>query len=133
MSPDKAALLARKMADAFPASTWTPGTISIWAQDFTELDEGRCGTAILRLRATWKPTGKQVAPSLPDFLAVYHRLDTTEHRPEACDICDGSGWEVVEEPPAQFDTPRKPPTTAVKPCRCGNGRGVQQTFDSIRN
>lgn len=133
MTPDRAAFLARKMADAFPGPNWTPGGIAIWAQDFTDLDEGKVGTTILRLRRTWKDP-KRHHPSLPEFLAAYDRLDTsTPIATVACDTCEGTGWEVVLEDPAPFDTPRRPQTTAVRPCSCGNGRGVQQTFDSIRH
>ena len=134
MTPDQARQLAQLYANAFPGPNWTPGAIGLWAKDLVDLDEGKAGTTIMRLRRTFTPTAKQHHPSLPEFLAAYDKLDTTSPaQREACDTCDGTGWEAVLEPPAPFDTPKQPPTTAVRPCSCGNGRAVQQTFDSIRN
>jgi len=128
MTPEQAKNVVRVMAAAWPDGTWNDTAVRIWTDDLTDLDEGTAGTALARLRKTWRATGKQTHPSLSEFMDTYKAVDT--YRPPErhdCDRCDGTGWEYTTTADASGNQ-----WPAVAPCKCSNGRTRDGVYAGIR-
>lgn len=114
MTPDE----ARKVASAI-ADTW-PGrgpSIERWIEPLQRhtLDDART-------TYRWFRDNAEHPPSIAQFLAKHRELHTAtaQRLREPCATCDGTGWEqiTVQRPGYPHET------SGVVPCRCTNGRSV---------
>ena len=128
MTPEQARTLVQQMAATWNDGTWNDTAVRVWIDDLADLQEGAAGTALVKLRRTWKPAGRQTHPSIQEFYEQYKAVDTYQP-PERvpCTVCEGSGWEQTTT-----TSETGVPYSAVAPCRCQNGRNHDETFQGIK-
>lgn len=116
MTPDQAAALAQTLTQSWPGR----GVASdVWRGRLETLDYDAARTTVVRLIDTCEQP-----PSVAQFIAAYRSVVTPARLryQEPCSICDGTGWEQIT-----VQRPNYPmPTTGVVPCRCTNGRTVDE-------
>ena len=110
------------------SETWPRGgpSIQVWEEELAELDEGRAGTAYVRLRRS-----ERSAPSIALFFATYHSVESSDAstRGPVCMVCDGAGWVESRE---MIRVPNRAPVSQVEPCRsCPLGREMQAVHRRI--
>jgi hypothetical protein len=109
------------------AKTWRGGPHpDVWAEELEELHYGQAKTAYHKLRRE-----EEHAPTIKKFIDAYRSLIQPDEK-VGCVLCESSGWvEVVEHGPACNGTDHCH-CSAVKPCRCSNGRQRESAFRNIR-
>lgn len=116
MTPEQAATLAATMTSSWPRTGVAHDT---WTAKFTPLDYDATLTTIGRLVDTCENP-----PSVAQFIAAYRASATPARlRYQApCAICDGTGWEQITAQRPNYPMQ----TTGVVPCRCTNGRTIDE-------
>jgi hypothetical protein len=111
---------ARNLAERITRS-WRGGIgTEIWYEVLTELVHGPAESAFKSLR-----DNEEHQPSIAKFRATYRaQFGTAREEKTACGLCGGDGWETVVVGPTEFDT-------VVAPCRCPNGRNVEDVHRRI--
>lgn len=84
MTPQQAIDLATRISQTWPRGIGA----NVWEEELLALEEGRAGTAFVKLRRTTKS-----APSIAEFFEVYLSLHTEDRstRPDDCARCDNQG------------------------------------------
>lgn len=115
MTPDEAADLAILIADGWPGRGMSAET---WERKLANLDYAPAAATFTRLQDT-----DNDSPSWAKFYAEYRSSVPTPRRyAEPCSMCDGTGWQSVENPHPY-------PHSAVKPCWCSNGRANEPAYE----
>ena len=128
MTPEQARTLVQQMAATWNDGTWNDTAVRVWIDDLADLQEGAAGTALVKLRRTWKASGRQTHPSIQEFYEIYKTVDTYQPPEKVpCTACDGTGWEQTTT-----TSETGVPYSAVAPCKCQNGRANDQTFAGIK-
>lgn len=111
---------ARNLAERITRS-WRGGIgTEIWHEIMLELDHGPAENALRTLRDS-----EEHQPSVARFRATYRAQFGTAHEAKvACNVCGGDGWETFVTGPTEFNT-------AMRPCRCPNGRRVEDVHHRI--
>ncbi len=102
--------------------TWPRAHLDLdtWAEVLEELQHAPAESALKSLRDS-----EETAPSFAKFRATYRaQFGTAREEKIDCNYCDGDGWETVIVGPTEFDT-------AMRPCRCPNGRRVEDVHRRI--
>lgn len=106
MTPTEATDLALRIAQTWPRGIAT----QVWEEELVELDAGRAGTALAKLRRSEKN-----APTIAVFFEVYQTISTTDRstKPTDCDTCGNTGVtaRLVMHEGVEIWGP-------VSPCRC---------------
>lgn len=119
MNRQDAVNLAERMRRTWPK---THLDLDTWAEVLEELEHGPAEGALKTLRDS-----EETAPSFARFRATYRaQFGTARDDKVACDRCVGDGWETIKIGPTDFDT-------ALRPCRCPNGRQVEDVHRRIVN
>jgi hypothetical protein len=107
------------------AQSWQRGlATSIWEEELLELDHGRAGTTIARLRRS-----ETHPPNIARFHDMYNTIDADNHHEQThpnCATCDNTGWQPHVE---HIDNEEY--TTGVTPCRCPWGTDRRQIHADI--
>jgi GAF domain-containing protein len=127
MTHNEAAQLATRISQTWPRGLQTV----VWEEELAQLDAGRAGTAIERLRRL-----EQHPPSIARFYAEYHAIqshDASTRPPRRdCETCQNTGWAQV---PGIVETATGPEEmdVGVKPCRCPWGQEREHVHQTIRD
>lgn len=118
MTRDEATDLATRISQTWPRGV----SAAVWEEELAELDAGRAGTTLVKLRRVAKH-----APSIAEFWEMYQTVNTSDRstRPADCTICDNQGTVAtleqrtvtVDGDPVTFDA-----WGPCRPCRCEWGR-----------
>lgn len=116
MTPDQAAALAQTLTQSWPGRGVAT---DVWRGRLETLDYDDARTTIVRLIDTFENP-----PSVAQFIASYRATATPTRARylEPCAICDGTGWEQITVQRPNYPTQ----TTGVVPCRCTNGRTIDE-------
>lgn len=121
MTPTTADELAKRIIN-----TWRSGpALTEWRDELETLDEGRAGTAFMRLRHT-----SEHSPSIARFISEYRALQTTDGSTEKVDCadCDNTGWVSAPDIVLNAGTDREYRNTQVRPCtRCDYGKQAERS------
>lgn len=94
--------------------------LDTWAEVLEDLDHGPAESALRTLRDS-----EEHQPSVAKFRATYRaQFGTAREEKTDCNRCGGDGWETFQDGPTEFDT-------AMRPCRCPNGRRVEDVHRRI--
>lgn len=116
MTHDEAVQLADRMTRSWRGHI----SIDIWIEILEPLVRAPAENAFKSLR-----DAEEHQPSIAKFRATYRaQFGTAREEKVECEWCGGDGWETVEVGPTEFDT-------AVRPCRCPNGRRVEDVHRRI--
>lgn len=110
MTRDEATDLATRICQTWPRAI----PAHVWEEELLELDAGRAGTALAKLRRTEKH-----APSIAEFFDMYRSLNTDDRstRPPDCSRCDNQGTVSTLADNGDGVLVWQP----VTPCSCGWG------------
>jgi hypothetical protein len=118
MTRDEAADLATRISQTWPRGV----SAAVWEDELIELDAGRAGTTLVKLRRVAKH-----APSIAEFWEMYQSVNTSDRstRPDDCRVCDNQGTVAtlekrtteVDGHPVEFEA-----WGPCSPCRCEWGR-----------
>jgi hypothetical protein len=119
MNHNDALNLAERIRRTWPK---THLDIDMWTEFVEELEHGPAESARKSLRDS-----EETAPSFAKFRSTYRaQFGTAREEKIGCSLCSGDGWETVLVGPTEFDT-------ALRPCRCPNGRRVEDVHRRIVN
>jgi hypothetical protein len=118
MTRDEATDLATRISQTWPRGV----SAAVWEDELVELDAGRAGTTLVKLRRVAKH-----APSIAEFWEMYQSVNTSDRstRPPDCSSCDNQGTVASLEPrtvevdgaPVEIEA-----WGPVRPCRCEWGQ-----------
>lgn len=113
---------ARNLAERMTRS-WRGGIgTEVWYEILLELVHAPAEGALKTLRDS-----EEHQPSIAKFRATYRaQFGTAREDKVECNLCGSDGWETVVIGPTDFDT-------ALRPCRCPNGRQVEDVHRRIVN
>ena len=99
--------------------------IDVWEEDLGQLDAGRAGTALARLRREHEHRWLSIA----QFMNMYRSIQTTDgsNAEPDCDECDNTGWVKATDIVLEAGTDTERHYSAVKPCGCPVGRDRERT------
>jgi hypothetical protein len=91
MTRDEATDLATRISQTWPRGV----SAAVWEEELAELDAGRAGTTLVKLRRVAKH-----APSIAEFWEMYQTVNTSDRstRPDDCPLCDNQGTVASLEP-----------------------------------
>lgn len=99
--------------------------IDVWEEDLGQLDAGRAGTALARLRREHEHRWLSIA----QFMAAYRsvRTDDASNAVPHCDECDNTGWKPAADLVRNPGTETEHRNTQVRPCTCQDGRRAAES------
>jgi len=120
MTSAEATALAVRISQCF-----TGPPVDVWEEDLANLDAGRAGTALARLRRDHDQRWLSVAA----FLAMYRSIHTDDASTvEKCGWCDASGWVQVDDLVINAGTDREYRDSQVVPCsHCSHGKQAERS------
>lgn len=99
--------------------------IDVWEEDLGNLDAGRAGTALARLRREHEHRWLSVAQFMNMYRSI-HTEDASTAAPE-CGECDNTGWRPAPDLIRNGGTDAEHRNTQVRPCDCPDGRRASES------